>query len=262
MVKMISIHAPLAGCDAAKLSKYWKYFDFNPRTPCGVRRDCGPLDSDPEEFQSTHPLRGATKFRQIHSIHNTFQSTHPLRGATQTIQTASDQRRFQSTHPLRGATRESDSHDNSNIFQSTHPLRGATKKSRRPALKFLFQSTHPLRGATSRRVQFTIVGKISIHAPLAGCDRSVGALACPPIYFNPRTPCGVRRIGLTGLFTCILFQSTHPLRGATPDGLVFYLPNTFQSTHPLRGATRIGGKREVTDEISIHAPLAGCDTSN
>ena len=193
MVKMISIHAPLAGCDAAKLSKYWKYFDFNPRTPCGVRRDCGPLDSDPEEFQSTHPLRGATKFRQIHSIHNTFQSTHPLRGATQTIQTASDQRRFQSTHPLRGATRESDSHDNSNIFQSTHPLRGATKKSRRPALKFLFQSTHPLRGATVLGTKIAgYIHCISIHAPLAGCD-------CPniiyppfPSNFNPRTPCGVR----------------------------------------------------------------------
>ena len=34
----------------------------------------------------------------------------------------------------------------------------------------------------------------------------------------------------------------------------------FQSTHPLRGATAKNVKiRDVTYEISIHAPLAGCD---
>ena len=35
----------------------------------------------------------------------------------------------------------------------------------------------------------------SIHAPLAGCDRSAGAYRWAVGYFNPRTPCGVRREG-------------------------------------------------------------------
>ena len=33
----------------------------------------------------------------------------------------------------------------------------------------------------------------------------------------------------------------------------------FQSTHPLRGATAIQRGRGVQVLISIHAPLAGCD---
>ena len=100
--------------------------------------------------------------------------------------------------------------------------------------------------------------------------------------FNPRTPCGVRRTyiapsllleisihaplaGCDGAFIknhalIDKFQSTHPLRGATPTGysccicLSYFNPRTpcgvrltgpalpsrallFQSTHPLRGAT-------------------------
>ena len=101
-------------------------------------------------------------------------------------------------------------------------------------------------------------------------------------YFNPRTPCGVRLQSRQYFEGIIRFQSTHPLRGATPfclrvPLLLFYFnPRTpcgvrlekepalfklsiFQSTHPLRGAT----PRHLTAahglKISIHAPLAGCD---
>ena len=125
------------------------------------------------------------------------------------------------------------------IFQSTHPLRGATRPTtiakprtqhfnprtpcgvRRVGITsfftgILFQSTHPLRGATCRSsIRNSPPYRISIHAPLAGCDGSFGAPACPPTYFNPRTPCGVRRIPLKISGIPFLFQSTHPLRGAT-----------------------------------------------
>ena len=56
---------------------------------------------------------------------------------------------------------------------------------------------------------------ISIHAPLAGCDRKFWS-ACVP-------------------------------------------SNIFQSTHPLRGATLRQIHWEFQKQISIHAPLAGCD---
>ena len=100
------------------------------------------------------------------------------------------------------------------LFQSTHPLRGATTINRRDMFKndfnprtpcgvrlyFFsqtfdidkFQSTHPLRGATIMRRACSSSGKISIHAPLAGCDRPKIPIAPPIRNFNPRTPCGVR----------------------------------------------------------------------
>ena len=101
-----------------------------------------------------------------------------------------------------------------------------------------FQSTHPLRGATLGLIRF--------------CRRNPG------------------------------FQSTHPLRGATALIRSGACTGRFQSTHPLRGATSHGDWRRnlcgyfnprtpcgvrhnVWEpgaygwEISIHAPLAGCD---
>ena len=58
--------------------------------------------------------------------------------------------------------------------------------------------------------------------------------------FNPRTPCGVRLgMEIPGAIFTRLFQSTHPVRGATTVvGFVRSPPCRFQSTHPVRGATR------------------------
>ena len=56
-------------------------------------------------------------------------------------------------------------------------------------------------------------------------------------YFNPRTPCGVR-------------PDSSPVTSA---------PIKFQSTHPVRGATTGDGVVVTKNEISIHAPRAGCD---
>ena len=212
---------------------------------------------------------------------------------------------FQSTHPLRGATGYKIYFDISQIFQSTHPLRGATHCFL--TLKGnVFISIHaPLAGcdATTRK-QIGWFMHISIHAPLAGCDNLGGGVIGHLLYFNPRTPCGVRPYvrGLvdqdsisihaplagcdegstTGSKMETIFQSTHPLRGATLSGFTFYCcscnfnPRTpcgvrqtevtdrfyaylFQSTHPLRGATGDSPPMNVDICISIHAPLAGCD---
>ena len=127
------------------------------------------------------------------------------------------------------------------IFQSTHPLRGATAVEICMKICEIFQSTHPLRGATllSSFIQF-------LHSD-----------------FNPRTPCGVRRVGILKLPRFPLFQSTHPLRGATDGDQLTLLVPVFQSTHPLRGATWVESAWYLTKSgISIHAPLAGCDSEN
>ena len=146
-----------------------------------------------------------------------------------------------------------------------------------------FQSTHPLRGATACVASVTSNSSISIHAPLAGCDCRSKDRRSSVYYFNPRTPCGVRRScprrsrrprsfqsthplrGAT-LFpascrSSMPFQSTHPLRGATASFRAARTLFTFQSTHPLRGATIMLPVFNRALAISIHAPLAGCDSA-
>ena len=57
----ISIHAPRAGCDYQLRRSRKADADFNPRTPCGVRLRFVLLPIGRQtQFQSTHPVRGAT----------------------------------------------------------------------------------------------------------------------------------------------------------------------------------------------------------
>ena len=56
----ISIHAPLTGCDIYTRRTVGWTCHFNPRTPHGVRPDFLHRKHKPNEFQSTHPSRGAT----------------------------------------------------------------------------------------------------------------------------------------------------------------------------------------------------------
>ena len=145
---------------------------------------------------------------------------------------------FQSTHPLRGATQDVQHTKDSNPFQSTHPLRGATTVGAQAVFTDGFQSTHPLRGATRpTRVMLPFVRR----------------------NFNPRTPCGVRRRLYNNPWAVFKFQSTHPLRGATAGSDA--RPGTVDiSIHaPLAGCDSVDQRHGLGAAISIHAPLAGCD---
>ena len=57
----ISIHAPRVGCDKNKFPAFKAIFNFNPRTPGGVRLVSPALFGAGSEFQSTHPGWGATR---------------------------------------------------------------------------------------------------------------------------------------------------------------------------------------------------------
>ena len=81
---------------------------------------------------------------------------------------------------------------------------------------------------------------ISIHAPRVGGDESEHRREGRHEYFNPRPPCGGRR-----LFT---FTVTSPC--------------LFQSTPPVWGATCNEGRRTELAGISIHAPRVGGDSKN
>ena len=171
--RWISIHAPLAGCDSTLVENRLEAAgDFNPRTPCGVRR-----------------TGVSSAYRDT-----TFQSTHPLRGATAVPQRRGDRPFDFNPRTPCGVRRVGDMPPRpSRIFQSTHPLRGATLFIYSLHTRRKFQSTHPLRGATRSYPYPAPTPSISIHAPLAGCDKR----ALSPSARGEQ------------------FQSTHPLRGAT-----------------------------------------------
>ena len=115
------------------------------------------------------------------------------------------------------------------------------------------------------RCRMTNCYLVSIHALLAECDCLYAGPPHRRSCFNPRTPCGVRRLTLPPPLIAEMFQSTHSLRSATPDNKrntkrkKGFNPRTpcgvrrviadcpvlavqFQSTHSLRSATR-GGRR-------------------
>ena len=56
----ISIHAPRAGRDLYPMPDLLKFRHFNPRAPCGARRNQRLESELLAPFQSTRPVRGAT----------------------------------------------------------------------------------------------------------------------------------------------------------------------------------------------------------
>ena len=164
---------PVRGATRAKLSNTQRDRNFNPRTPCGVRRTS----------------RAARPARPSISIHA------PRAGCD-----AGDL--------FHGAARQN---FNPRTPCGVRPIRCSPAV----AIARAFQSTHPVRGATAQDAEHNFLILISIHAPRAGCD----ALSCPR--------CNRRR----------RFQSTHPVRGATAPSGTTARWSLFQSTHPVRGAT-------------------------
>ena len=145
-----------------------------------------------------------------------------------------------------------------------------------------FQPTRPLRGATEEMAQKRSGSLISTHAPLAGRDITTRlAVDGETGYFNPRAPCGARRIVQALPQTASYFNPRAPC-GARPMAalpftrIVYFNPRApcgarlgyltreqthdeFQPTRPLRGATSTTLRSRSKNCISTHAPLAGRD---
>ena len=95
-----------------------------------------------------------------------------------------------------------------------------------------------MRGATNATAVTFSSTEISIHAPLAGCDMMAAV-------FN---------------MLCLIFQSTHPLRGATKHATQRNKTNKdFNPRTPCGVRLWLYLRRWLRSLISIHAPLAGCD---
>ena len=197
--------------------------NFNPRTPCGVRLGIVLPAQLAHAFQSTHPLRGATLRRGTSERLQCISIHAPLAGCD-------------SLGGLGGL--------GSLDFNPRTPCGVRLVVGEKPGSEKLFQSTHPLRGATLPGLCSCLVWRISIHAPLAGCDLTD---CIPPTdfkNFNPRTPCGVRHQRQHRQKRRYRISIHAPLAGCDTSCAAEKRPSgPFQSTHPLRGATRLGGCR-------------------
>ena len=168
-------------------------------------------------------------------------------------------------------------------FQSTPPVWGATHYYRELAKYMTFQSTPPVWGATGGQRHRLGTVPISIHAPRVGGDTSRPPThrsawkfqSTPPVWgathwgcllrpatphFNPRPPCGGRRLmdypegpaeeHFNPRPPCGGRRSLESQNRACP---------LFQSTPPVWGATRGHVDDVVLLHISIHAPRVGGD---
>ena len=85
---VISIHAPLTGCDF--YGNNWQqlgFNNFNPRTPYGMRRQVSGVFALIEDISIHAPLTGCdASFFSASQVQAIFQSTHPLRDATEEIE--------------------------------------------------------------------------------------------------------------------------------------------------------------------------------
>ena len=143
-----------------------------------------------------------------------------------------------------------------------YPLVGRLDRNRR-TLGLVRISIHaPLAGCDSVARAAASVADISIHAPLAGCDGKRGRFGRHGGHFNPRTPCGVRPRGIGGLKAKRCISIHAPLAGCDTIRRYhsFYVRRI--SIHaPLAGCDISLPQYGHSTLISIHAPLAGCDAT-
>ena len=118
-----------------------------------------------------------------------FQSTLPVRGATRSTFPLITQSVFQSTLPVRGATFGVPNQGRDGTI-SIHAPREGSDIIRGNGLIGVcsFQSTLPVRGATNDLLFPGHEQGISIHAPREGSDDTTIASAAYRAHFNPRSP--------------------------------------------------------------------------
>ena len=147
---VISIHAPRVGCDEYDKAEAEGLLYFNPRTPCGVRPKTAGWSLRASEFQSTHPVWGATKVYIGTMAELEFQSTHPVWGATEKGGKEMTDIQFQSTHPVWGATGPATKLTSMGLISIHAPRVGCDEAYERFNNEYaIFQSTHPVWGATT-----------------------------------------------------------------------------------------------------------------
>ena len=149
---------------------------------------------------------------------------------------------FQSTHPSWGATSISNSSLSTNSISIHAPIVGCDISIISNHQKIIFEiSIHaPIVGCDINMQLLPLHNfQISIHAPIVGCDFHINDLeGLYNLNFNPRTHRGVRR----WLHNCSAAKS-------------YFNPRTHRGVRPCNCYTSC-----MSTNISIHAPIVGCDS--
>ena len=237
-----------------------------------------------DQFQSTHPARGATWREGLKSSSPLFQSTHPARGATSLPLWRAGRRRDFNPRTPRGVRRFFCCPRFSQRLISIHaPREGCDRRSGRRfpcrrnfnprtprgvrhraigawQAELEFQSTHPARGATPSKIGDRGHNRISIHAPREGCDAQLRPQSEGHIVISihaPREGCDLdtsRGCTQGGISIHAPREGCDRERARSVGGGGDFNPRTPRGVRPQDGAQRF-----PVIIISIHAPREGCD---
>ena len=172
---------------------------------------------------------------------NRFQSTHPSWGATPNGKLYYHIAEISIHAPIVGC----DSTSNLSTFASINDFNPRTHRGMRPYRNWksvclqLFQSTHPSWGATQDHLKVTNTTQFQSTHPSWGATVLFLLLVSDMRYFNPRTHRGVRPLTTNVTYIVIVLNfnpRTH--RGVRHDIITLW---------------------RIHCEISIHAPIVGCD---
>ena len=152
-----------------------------------------------------------------------FQSTRPLRGATRpALHARRDLQYFNPRAPC-GARPENDRRREAVTRDFNPRAPCGARPCGRPSCRAVryFNPRAPCGARHAAGLGAVQKDDISIHAPLAGRDTSCLVVITTTAYFNPRAPCGARPFARISSVPLVCeFQSTRPLRGATASGEV------------------------------------------
>ena len=261
-VQHISIHAPRVGSDSETAGGCAGSPDFNPRSPCGerlFRRFL--LKREARDFNPRSPCGERPEINLHHEDTIKISIHAPRVGSDGCWRSASRPRSdFNPRSPCGERPRSQVSPAQSP--QNFNPRSPCGERLCAAAADFqllLRISIHAPRVGSDRPNDLLhgLILVISIHAPRVGSDQAEVAERTRKINFNPRSPCGERRLAGSDGKLIVEFQSTLPVWGATGDHLLHPGPAGFQSTLPVWGATKCRQSRSRETRFQSTLPVWG-----
>ena len=247
---VISIHAPHTGRDDTAQCGVTGGDDFNPRAPYGARPNGIPFSITHTKFQSTRPIRGATRFpapsRHCHPI--SIHAPHTGRDCRRaciisrrmeiSIHAPHTGRDTWSTQPQTIALGISihAPHTGRDVCGWYDPAAGEDFNPRAPygarrdtgngisaVLGISIHAPHTGRDIQQGQGHLPVC-QISIHAPHTGRDASPSAVVSLSWNFNPRAPYGARqqKCIIYVLHFCNNRQSKHKNQQETSSVRTFF----------------------------------------
>ena len=222
-----------------RCSQSWLLY-FNPRAPCGARRDGRRHIFHPVRISIHAPRVGRDCDRDdVSAAGKIFQSTRPVWGATSNprasaffIAISIHAPRVGRDYVVSAGRRQTGDFNprapcgarlwlrlrlwEQHLFQSTRPVWGATTRLMRISCRtFNFNPRAPCGARLRQGRARSTLRQFQSTRPVWGATVIPADRAQNPINFNPRAPCGARLTAGTTDALCAKFQSTRPVWGAT-----------------------------------------------